>query len=84
MQRRYGLPAIAGPEGLTAIAHLVEVRIPRSPIAGVSPLIFPVDCDWEQEHGMFLVYHPSLGAEWTCFDGLHEYESLDDAANGGD
>jgi hypothetical protein len=84
LQRRYGLPAIAGAESLTAIAHLLKVQIPRSQIEGVSPLIIPVDCDWEQEHGLFLVYHPTLGAEWTCFDGLHEYVSLDDSATGGD
>ncbi|WP_165234340.1 DUF6985 domain-containing protein [Aquisphaera insulae] len=80
----YGLPAIATPEGLTAIAHLLHVWIPRLQIEGVAPLFFPVDCDWEAEHGLFAVYHPTLGADWTTFDGLHDYTLLDDGpADGG-
>lgn len=78
LRARYGLPAIATPEGLTAVAHLLHLWIPRSQIESVSPLVFPVDCDWEAEHGMFAVYHPALGAEWTTFDGLHGYTLLDD------
>lgn len=78
LRARYGLPAIATPEGLTAVAHLLHVQIPRLRIEGVSPLVFPVDCDWEAEHGMFAVYHPALGAGWTTFDGLHDYTLLDD------
>ena len=78
----YGLPEIGTPDGLTAIAHLLHLWVPRLQIEGVAPLVFPVECDWEAEHGMFVVYHPSLGVEWTCFDGLHDYELLDDGAVG--
>ena len=80
LRAKYGLPAIARPEGLTAVAHLLHLWIPRLRIEGVAPLIFPVDCDWEAEHGMFVVYHSTLGVEWTTFDGLHDYELLDDEA----
>lgn len=82
LRARYGLPAIAAPEGLTVIAHLRHLRIPRSQIEGVSPLVFTVDCDWEAQHGMFVVYHPTLGVEWTCFDGLHDYTLLDEGTDG--
>jgi hypothetical protein len=29
-----------------------------------------VDCDWEQEHGMCVVYRKDTGADWTTFDGV--------------
>lgn len=78
LRARYGLPAIATPEGLTVVAHLLHLWIPRLQIERVAPLILPVECDWEVEHGMFAVYHPALGADWTTFDGLHDYTLLDD------
>jgi len=78
LRAMFGLPKIDTPEGLNAIAHLLHLWVPRTTIDGVAPLVFAVDCDWEVEHGMFVVYHPTLGVECTDFDGLHDYELLDE------
>ncbi|HEY8503922.1 MAG TPA: hypothetical protein VIL46_05030 [Gemmataceae bacterium] len=75
------MPAVASPEGLTAAAHLLSLEVQRHYRDGFSYLVFPVQCDWEQEHGMYVVYHPSRGAEWTTADGLYD---LLDAEGGGD
>jgi len=66
------LPAIAAPEGLTAAAHLSDVDVMRERRDGVAFLVFNVDCDWEVEHGMYVVYHPATGAAWTTYDGLDD------------
>jgi hypothetical protein len=66
------LPEIASPAGLTAAAHLLDVQVCRESVEGVAHLLFGVDCDWEQEHGMCVVYRKDTGADWTTFDGVHE------------
>jgi hypothetical protein len=66
------LPEIHSPAGVTAAAHLLDVRVVRQSAEGVAHLLFEVDCDWEQEHGMGVVYRKDTGADWSTFDGLDE------------
>lgn len=77
------LPDIQGPEGVTAACNLEGVQVLREHHDGIAYLLFPVDCDWEQEHGMVVVYHPKTGAQWATHDGLDELiesdEPVDDA-----
>lgn len=74
-----GLPEIGGPEGLTAAAHLLRFEVTRGHEGGASRLLFEVDCDWEQEHGMYVVYHRDWGAEWTTGDGVFDLLGFEDA-----
>jgi uncharacterized protein DUF6985 len=71
-RRICGLPEIASPAGITAAAHLSDVRICRESAEGVAHLLFEVDCDWEQEHGLCVVYRKDTGADWTTFDSVDE------------
>jgi hypothetical protein len=66
------LPEIAAPEGITAAAHLLNVQVCRESADGMAHLLFAVDCDWEQEHGMCVVYRNDSGADWTTIDGVYE------------
>jgi ribosomal protein L12E/L44/L45/RPP1/RPP2 len=66
------LPEIQSPAGVTAAAHLLGVRVCRESADGVAHLLFEVDCDWEQEHGMCVVYRKDTGADWATFDGVDE------------
>jgi hypothetical protein len=71
------LPEIAAPAGITAAAHLLDVQVCRESADGVAHLLFAVDCDWEQEHGMCVVYRKDIGADWTTFDGLYDLLGVD-------
>ena len=66
------LKAIDAPEGLAVAAHLEDVEVVREQRDGVAFLVFHVDCEWEVEHGMYVVYHPATGAAWTTYDGLED------------
>ncbi len=66
------LPEISSPAGVTAAAHPGQVRVCRESAEGVAHLLFEVNCDWEQEHGMCVVYRKDTGADWTTFDGVDE------------
>lgn len=66
------LPEITSPAGVTAAAHLCDVRVCRESAEGVAHLLFEVDCDWEQEHGLCVVYRKDTGGDWTTFDGVDE------------
>jgi hypothetical protein len=66
------LPEVTSPEGLIACSTIEKVEITREHQDGISHFIFNVDADWEQEHGMYVVFHPSKGAKWTTADGLYD------------
>lgn len=71
------LPEISSPEGLGTAAHLLEIMIVPQHRDGVSHLVVETDCDWEVEHGMYVVYHPATGATATDYDGVDELLSAD-------
>jgi hypothetical protein len=72
LRRAMGLPDIRAPEGLTAAAHLLDVTIVPQHQDGVSRLLFSADCDWEVEHGSYVIYHPATGAKATTADEVEE------------
>jgi hypothetical protein len=82
--RRFcSLPEVASPDALTSLAQLLNVEVTREHHNGASYLLFRVDCDWEMEHGMNVVYHRDKpAAEWatadTVYDLLESDEPVDD------
>jgi hypothetical protein len=76
-----GAPPATGPEGLREHCRFVELEISRQHHRGMSYLAFHVDCTWEPEHGMIIVYHRDKPTEWTTADSLVDlFESdADDA-----
>ena len=74
-----GLPKLNAPEELPTCAQLLGVEITREHTDGMAYLIFDVDCDWEQEHGMYVVYHPSRKrAEWATGDSVYDLLESDE------
>ena len=59
-------------EELVKFSQLTGVEIVREHHHGMAYLVFWVDCDWEPEHGMNVVYHKDRPAAWTWSDGIGE------------
>jgi hypothetical protein len=64
--------AIKTPQELTKVSQLTCVAIAREHHHGMAYLVFHVDCNWEMEHGMNVVYHKDRPAAWTWDDGIDE------------
>lgn len=39
---------------------------------GVAVIAFPIGQDWELEHGLYVVYHPSRPARWSTYNDLFD------------
>jgi hypothetical protein len=78
LQKWLGVASIASPEGLDAGAGFIEVEFAREHVGGAAHVLFGVDCDWEVEHGMTVVYHPDRPATWTTPDALDLDSDEDD------
>ena len=72
--RRFGVRPIESPEGLDAAAGFAGVEVASEHKGGAAYLLFSVNCDWEPEHGMMVVYQKDRPATWTTPDAL-ELES---------
>ena len=59
-----------GPDEETvARAKVCAITVHGDGLDGLAPIVFGIDCEWEQEHGIEVVYHPRIGAEWgSCGD----------------
>ena len=55
---------------ITKAAEVREIELSSKHHSGLAFVIIRVDCDWEPEHGMYVVYHRDKPAEWTNHDGL--------------
>ena len=66
----YPCYAINTPEELVKVSQLTGVEIAREHHHGMAYLVFHVDCDWEVEHGMNVIYHKDRPAAWTWDDGI--------------
>ena len=73
----FGVKPIETPLGLAAAAGFTGVEITREAKADFAYIIFHVDCDWEFEHGMMVVYHKDRPAEWTTPDSLELDSDVD-------
>lgn len=68
--RLLGVRPVQSPDELGVAAGFTAVEVAREHVGGVAHLLFHVDCDWEPEHGMMVVYHPARPATWTTPDAL--------------
>jgi hypothetical protein len=72
--RLLGVRPIESPAGLDTAAGFSGVEVAREHQGGAAYLLFAVNCDWEPEHGMMVVYHKDRPTTWTTADAL-ELES---------
>jgi Domain of unknown function (DUF6985) len=66
----FGVKPIESPDALAAQANFTELEISAESKDDLAYLLFHVNCDWEPEHGMMIVYHKDRPAEWTTPDAL--------------
>ncbi len=65
-------------EALRGRFSFENVRISRSERNGLAFLIFDLDSDWQDEHGLIAVFNPSAGAAlWGCLDDLDDLTGPD-------
>jgi hypothetical protein len=76
--RWFGVKPVESPSGLAGVAAFTGVEVARPYKNDAAYLLFAVNCGWEPEHGMVIVYHQDRPATWTTIDALE----LD--ADGGD
>jgi hypothetical protein len=58
---------------------LGRVELAREHRGGFAHLVFTVDSDWQDEHGLVVVYSPDQReAAWTTYDGLFDLLESDD------
>jgi hypothetical protein len=72
--RLLGVKPIESPEGLADSAIFTGLEVRPESKNGMAYLLFNVNCDWEPEHGMAVVYHKDQPATWSTIDAL-EFES---------
>lgn len=76
-----GLKPAAAVEDLRGRFGITRVDVAREHRGGYSHLVFAVDSDWQDEHGLLVVYSPDTGeAAWTSLDILHDLLPSDDPA----
>jgi len=72
----------ATPEALHGRFGVSRVEIAREHRGGLAHLVFTVESDWQDEHGLFVVYSPDTrAAARTDFDGLLDLLPSDDPAD---
>jgi len=70
--------SVADLAGRFAVTRLDVTRESRG---GFAHLVFHVDSDWQDEHGLMVVYSPDTKeATWTAWDGLYDLTESDDPA----
>jgi hypothetical protein len=78
-----GLQPAAAVDDLRGRFALVRVEVARPHRGGFAHLVFTVDADWQDDHGLLVVYSPDAGtAAWTTFDGIDDLTPSDDPAAG--
>ena len=61
------------------------MEVTRQHRGGFSHLVFTVDSDWQDEHGLLVVYSPDTRtADWTTYDGIDDLTPADDPADAGE
>jgi hypothetical protein len=66
----FGVQPVESPAGLAAQAGFTGLEISHEYKNSLAYLLFEVDCVWEPEHGMMVVYHKDRPAECTTIDAL--------------
>ena len=74
-----GVKPAATPADLSGRFAVVRVDIARESRGGFAHLVFLLESDWQDEHGLLVVYSPDTrGASWTSWDGLYDLLESDD------
>lgn len=77
-----GIKPAASVADLTRRFAITRLDVTRESRGGLSHLVFHVDSDWQDEHGLMVVYSPDTReAAWTSWDGLHDLLESDDPAD---
>lgn len=81
------VPGVAPATNIDALnGHfaLTRLDISREARAGFAHLVFMVDSDWTDEHGLVIVYSPDTAdATWTTWDGLYDLLESDEPQEDG-
>jgi hypothetical protein len=80
-----GLKPAASVADLAGKFAVTRLDISREARGGFAHLTFHVDCDWQDEHGLMIVYSPDTReVTWTTWDGLYDLLESDDPVPAGE
>jgi|GEM_PF-4353753 len=54
------------------VARFLSIAIHPDGMDDLAPVQVAIECEWEVEHGMNVVYHPRIGADWATADGVDD------------
>jgi hypothetical protein len=78
-RRIAGVKPAASAADLAGRFAVTRLDIAREARGGFAHLVFLVDSDWRDEHGLMVVYSPGAReATWTAWDGLYELLESDE------
>lgn len=64
---------------------VTEVEFSREHRGGFAHVVFHLSADWEDDHGLMVVFSPdTLAVEWTTHDGLYDLIGEGDESESGD
>ena len=59
--------ADSGPDAeAVSRARVGTITVHNDGLDGLAPIVFSIDCEWGQEHGVEVAYHPRIGAVWAA------------------
>jgi hypothetical protein len=74
-----GMKPVANPDELKGRYAITRLDIAREARGGFAHLMFLVESDWQDEHGLVVVYSPDArGAAWTSWDCLSDLLESDE------
>jgi hypothetical protein len=73
-------PNLKAQNDITKAAEVRNVEIAAEHQRGLAYVVFEIDCAWEPEHGIYVVYHRDTPAEWTTAGELMDLLPSDDQA----
>jgi hypothetical protein len=80
-RRMAGIKPAASVVELQGRFAITRVDLTRETRGGFAHLVFHIDSDWQDSHGLMVVYSPDTREiAWTAWDGLHELLESDDPA----
>jgi hypothetical protein len=80
-----GMKPAASVADLAGRFAVTRLDITRESRGGFAHLVFVVDSEWQDEHGLLVVYSPDTReATWTSWDGLYDLTESDDPAEQGE
>ncbi|MDB5312908.1 MAG: hypothetical protein JWO38_7110 [Gemmataceae bacterium] len=80
-----GITPAATPAELRGRFGVTRVELTRQHRGGFAHLVFTLDSDWQDDHGLLVVYSPDTRvATWTSYEGLFDLIPTDDPPAGED